>query len=100
MSGLETAAERLRGRMAGGFDGTAVFVLTGLGRIVVDADGVRAGGVRAGGEAAADVTLTAAPETFEAILGGELSATGAFMSGKLQVDGDMGAAMRLASVLS
>jgi putative sterol carrier protein len=45
------------------------------------------------------VTFTATPETFQDILSGALNPTSAFMSGKLAVDGDMGAAMRLASAL-
>jgi putative sterol carrier protein len=46
------------------------------------------------------VTLTADAETFRAILDGSLNPTAAFMTGKLAVDGDMGAAMRLGAVLS
>ena len=56
-------------------------------------------GVRAGDEAA-DVTLTASAEVFKAILDGEMNATMAFMTGKLSVDGSMGLAMKLGSVLS
>ena len=46
------------------------------------------------------MTLSADVETFQSILDGELNPTAAFMSGKLTVDGDMGAAMRLGSVLA
>ena len=56
-------------------------------------------GARAGDEPA-DVTLTADAETFRAILDGGLNPTAAFMTGKLKVDGDMGAAMRLSGVLA
>ncbi|NAZ35493.1 SCP2 sterol-binding domain-containing protein [Rubellimicrobium sp. CFH 75288] len=91
---IDKAVEELNGRLAGkGFDGTALFVFSGEGSVVVDGAGARAG------EAPADVTLTASPETFGDILSGETSATAAFMTGKLSVDGDMGAAMRLASLL-
>ena len=51
------------------------------------------------GDDEADVTLTADAETFEAILEGDLDPTSAFMSGKLSVDGDMGMAMKLGSIL-
>ncbi|EPX86057.1 Putative sterol carrier protein [Rubellimicrobium thermophilum DSM 16684] len=92
---IDQAVTELNQRLGGrGFDGTARFVLTGEGSILLDAAGARAG------EGEADVTLTAAPEVFRDILSGETSATAAFMTGRLQVDGDMGAAMRLASVLS
>lgn len=95
---LDQAVAELNGRMGGrGFDGTAKFVLAGEGGIVVDASGARAAD-EATGEAA-DVTLTAAPEVFQQILAGDLDATQAFMTGKLQLDGDMGRAMQLAALL-
>ncbi|MRX50259.1 sterol carrier family protein [Paracoccus sp. S-4012] len=77
-----------------GFDGTAKFVIEGEGAIMLDASGAREG------DEAADVTMTASRETFEGILDGSVNPTMAFMSGKLTVDGDMGAAMRLGSALS
>jgi putative sterol carrier protein len=52
------------------------------------------------GEGPAEVTFTATPETFRDVLTGTLNPTSAFMSGKLALDGDMGAAMRLASALA
>lgn len=88
------AVAALNGRMAGGFDGVAKFVIEGEGAVMIDGDGARAG------DDAADVTLTADAETFRAILGGDLNPTSAFMSGRLAIDGDMGAAMRLGSALS
>jgi putative sterol carrier protein len=91
---IDEAVAELNRRLGGGsYDGTAMFVLTGEGSIFVDRGEARTG------EGPADVTLTAAPETFRDILSGALNPTSAFMSGKLAVDGDMGAAMRLASVL-
>jgi hypothetical protein len=47
----------------------------------------------------ADVTLTADADVFRAILDGDMSPTMAFMTGKLSVDGSMGMAMKLGSVL-
>jgi putative sterol carrier protein len=38
-------------------------------------------------------------EDFESLLAGDLDPTTAFMMGKLKVDGDMGIAMKLSSVL-
>lgn len=91
---LDRALEEMNGRMKGrSFDGTAKFVLTGEGSIVIDGAGAREG------DDAADVTLTAAPEVFEQIVSGDLDATAAFMTGKLQLDGDMGRAMQLAALL-
>lgn len=77
-----------------GFDGTAKFVLGDEGSIIVDESGARAG------DDEADVTLSADVETFQQIFEGDLNPTSAFMSGKLAIDGDMGAAMRLAQVLA
>jgi len=91
---IETAVTALAEKISGGFDGTAKFVIEGEGAIVIDADGVRAG------DDEADVTLTADAEVFQSILEGDLNPTTAFMSGKLAIDGDMGAAMRLGSILT
>jgi putative sterol carrier protein len=91
---LDQAVTELNRKLGGrGYDGTAMFVLTGEGSIFLD------GGEARKGEGPADVTLTATPETFRDLLAGDLHATSAFMSGKLAVDGDMGAAMRLAAAL-
>ena len=47
----------------------------------------------------ADCTITADSATFQELLAGDLDPTAAFMSGRLSIEGDMGLAMRLASVL-
>ncbi len=92
---LEKAAAALNEKLSGGaFDASAKFAIAEHGAIVLDADGARVS------DEDADVTLTADADTFEQILSGELNPTGAFMSGKLSVDGDMGIAMKLASVLA
>lgn len=91
---VSAAVEALNAKLGGdGFDATAKFEISGEGAVIIDADGARAG------DDDATVTLTADQDTFQAILDGDLNATAAFMSGKLSIDGDMGAAMRLASVL-
>ena len=91
---ISGAVEALSAKMSGGFSGSAKFVIEGEGAIMVDGDGVRAG------DEDADVTLTAEADVFEAILSGDMDPTGAFMSGKLTVDGDMGMAMQLGSALA
>ena len=91
---IEAAVAALNDKISGGFDGVAKFVIEGEGAVVIDEGGARAG------DDAADVTLTASAENFEAMMTGELNPTTAFMTGKLSVDGDMGAAMRLGSILS
>ena len=47
------------------------------------------------GAADADVTISASEENFEKIVAGEQNPTTAYMTGKLKIKGDMGAAMKL-----
>lgn len=92
---LNKAVEALNAKLQGAdFNGTAKFAIEGEGSIVMDSSGARIG------DDAADVTLSADAETFEGIMTGDTNATSAFMTGKLSVDGDMGMAMTLASVLA
>ncbi|NCQ24111.1 MAG: sterol carrier family protein [Rhodobacteraceae bacterium CG17_big_fil_post_rev_8_21_14_2_50_63_15] len=92
---ISAAVKALNDKMGSdGFDGIAKFVIAEEGAIVIDRDGARAA------DDEADVTLSADAETFESILRGDLDATAAFMSGRLSVDGDMGLAIKLGSVLA
>lgn len=92
---IEAAVEALNKKIGDdGFDGAAKFVIEGEGSIVVDESGARVA------DDATDVTLTADADTFESILSGDLDPTAAFMSGRLSVDGDMGLAMKLGSILA
>lgn len=91
---IETAVAALNEKLSNsGFDGTAKFVIEDEGSIMLDSDGARAG------DEDAEVTMTADADTFRDILDGSLNPTAAFMGGRLKVDGDMGAAMRLAPAL-
>jgi putative sterol carrier protein len=90
---IDAAVRVLSAKLSGGFDGVAKFVIPGEGAIMLDPAGVRAG------DEEADVTLTADADVFRAILDGEMNPTMAFMTGKLSVDGSMGMAMKLGSVL-
>ncbi|MEL7348058.1 MAG: SCP2 sterol-binding domain-containing protein, partial [Pseudomonadota bacterium] len=65
----------------------------GEGAILVDADGVRVG------EGDAELTVSGDIETFKDMFSGDLDPTSAFMTGKITVDGDMGAAMKLVQYL-
>ena len=47
------------------------------------------------GEGDADCSISATDENFQKILSGEQNATSAYMTGKLKIKGDMGAAMKL-----
>ncbi|MEL7098675.1 MAG: SCP2 sterol-binding domain-containing protein [Pseudomonadota bacterium] len=90
---VNQAVAVLNEKMDGGFDGTAKFEIEGEGAVMIDAGGARAG------DEPADVTMTADAETFQSILSGDTNPTAAFMTGKLKVDGDMGMAMKLGTVL-
>ncbi len=92
---IDQAVAALKDKMSGeSFDGSAKFLIEGEGAVIVDADGVRAS------DDDADVTLMADVETFQSMMDGDLNPTAAYMSGKLSIDGDMGKAMQLASVLA
>jgi putative sterol carrier protein len=91
---INAAVTALNEKLAGAeFEGSAKFDIEGEGCVVIDAGGARAS------DDETDVTLCADAETFAGILAGETNATSAFMTGRLKVDGDMGMAMKLASVL-
>ncbi|MFX0541426.1 SCP2 sterol-binding domain-containing protein [Roseovarius sp. S4756] len=91
---VNEAVEALNARLTGEpMDGSAKFVVTGEGAIIIDGAGARAS------DAAADVTLTAPADIFLAIVEGDLDPASAFMSGKLDVEGDMSVAMQLGRVL-
>ncbi|RPE71971.1 putative sterol carrier protein [Pacificibacter maritimus] len=92
---VDQAVKALNEKIEGGFDaGSAKFVITDEGSVVVDANGAREADVDA------DVTLTADLETFQGIIEGDVNPTAAFMQGKLTVEGDMGMAMQLGAALA
>ncbi|MEM6488869.1 MAG: SCP2 sterol-binding domain-containing protein [Pseudomonadota bacterium] len=94
MSDLESAAEKLRGKLEGkDFEGSVKFAVEGLGSIIADAGGVRVG------EGEAEITVNGSLDTFRDLFGGDLDPTQAFMTGKISVDGDMSAAMKLVHFL-
>lgn len=93
---IDAAVTALNGRLNGTYDGVAIFVFGTEGAIALDAAGARI----AGPDDTADVTLRASIETFRDIFDGILSPMSAFMTGKLDITGDMSEAMRLGKVLA
>lgn len=91
---IDAAVTALAAKLSAGFDGVAKFVIIDEGAVMVDGAGVRAG------DEAADVTMTASSEVFQAILAGEINPTTAFMQGKLAIDGSMSMAMQLGAALA
>ena len=77
-----------------GMTNTYVFDIDGAGQWTVAVDDGRVS-VTDGVSPDADCTITSSAESFERIVAGELNPTSAYMTGKLKVKGDMGAAMKL-----
>jgi putative sterol carrier protein len=76
-----------------GMTNSYVFDIEGAGQWTVEVDD---GTVTvADGAADADVTISTSRETFEKMIAGEQNPTSAYMTGKLKIKGDMGAAMKL-----
>jgi putative sterol carrier protein len=75
-------------------DAAVKFEFTDLGALRLDR-----GGARHDDGTEADCTISASAETFRALFEGSLNPTAAFMTGKLRIAGDMGVAMRMASLL-
>jgi putative sterol carrier protein len=87
---LETRIDRSK---TAGMNNSYLFDIDGAGKWKVD---VEDGNVKVmEGAQDADVTITTSEETFDKIVRGEQNATSAYMTGKLKVKGDMGAAMKL-----
>jgi putative sterol carrier protein len=76
-----------------GMTNSYVFDIEGAGQWKVDVDDGAVSVIEGGGDA--DVTIATSQETFEKIIAGEQNPTSAYMTGKLKVKGDMGAAMKL-----
>jgi putative sterol carrier protein len=88
---LEALREKTRGET---LEGSVKLDFTDLGALRLDEKGAR---MDDGSDA--DCTIIADLETFRKMFDGELSPTGAFMTGKIKIDGDMGVAMKVASLL-
>jgi putative sterol carrier protein len=90
---FETMAARIDPAKTAGVNNSYLFDIEGAGQWKVD---VRDGNLTVSeGSGEADVTITTSEENFEKIASGEMNPTSAYMSGKLKIKGDMGAAMKL-----
>jgi putative sterol carrier protein len=95
---FDTLSSRATPDKLGGMSNSYLFDIEGEGQWLVKvADG--AIDVAAGG-GDADVTITTSADTFEKIVSGEQNPTTAYMTGKLKIKGDMGAAMKLQKLFS
>ncbi len=90
---FDSLASRVDPAKTAGMNNSYLFDIEGAGKWKVD---VQDGNVSVTEDAEdADVTISTSEETFEKITSGEQNATSAYMTGKLKVKGDMGAAMKL-----
>ena len=76
-----------------GMHNTYVFDVEGVGQWTVSVDDGTVSVTEGAGEA--DCTITASEETLVKIASGEANPTTAYMTGKLKIQGDMGAALKL-----
>src|SRR5437588_3414525 len=88
-----TLESRVDSAKTAGMTNSYVFEIEGAGTWKVDVADGKVAVTEGGGDA--DATIKASEETFKAIASGEQNATSAYMTGKLKIDGDMGAAMKL-----
>ena len=90
---FESLESRADPAKVAGVSNSYLFDIEGEGQWKVD---VRDGAVSVTeGSGDADATITTTGESFEKIVAGEMNPTTAYMSGKLKIKGDMGAAMKL-----
>ena len=91
-------AERADASKLAGMNNSYLFDIEGEGQWHVT---VADGGIQvAEGAGDADATIATSGETFEKIVAGEQNPTTAYMTGKLKIKGDMGAAMKLQKLFS
>jgi len=90
---FDTLESRVDPAKAQGVNASYLFDVTGAGEWKVD---VQDSGVKVTeGDSDAGTTITIAEDDFNRLVAGELNPMTAFMTGKLKVKGDMGAAMKL-----
>ncbi len=99
MATLEEITEGMRDRVGedSGLDATLKFDFGDDG--VVFVDGASSPNTVSNEDKDADCTMKISKENFLAMVNGDLDGTTAFMMGKLKIEGNMGVAMKLQSVL-
>ncbi|HEX2293308.1 MAG TPA: SCP2 sterol-binding domain-containing protein [Gaiellaceae bacterium] len=93
---FESLETRIDPSKTAGMTNSYLFEIDGAGTWKVDVDDGKVSVAEGGGDA--DATIAASEDTFQQIASGDLNATTAYMTGKLKVRGDMGAAMKLSRI--
>ena len=94
---FETLPGRAGSRGGQALDATYRFDVDGAGKWRVESDGASL--VVTESEAPADCVIRTDEQTFLGIVRGEQSPMGAYMTGRVKVEGDLGLALRLRDVL-
>jgi putative sterol carrier protein len=93
---FETLEARADPSRIDGIDHSYLFDIQGEGQWLVE---VRHGTIRVTeGVADADVTISVATETFDKLASGHQNPVTAYMTGKLKISGDTGAALKLQKI--
>ena len=90
---FDTLESRVDASKTAGLTSSYLFEIEGAGTWKVDVADGRVSVTEGAGDA--DVTIRTSQETFSALASGEQNPTTAYMTGKLKVEGDMGAALKL-----
>jgi putative sterol carrier protein len=93
---FDTLPSRADASKLAGMNNSYLFDIEGEGQWLVTVTDGSVGVAEGGGEA--DATITTSGETFDKIVAGEQNPTTAYMTGKLKIKGDMGAAMKLQKI--
>ena len=90
---FDTLESRADESKLAGMSNSYLFDIEGEGQWLVSVADGKIDVAEGGGDA--DATITTSAETFDKIVAGEQNPTTAYMTGKLKIKGDMGAAMKL-----
>jgi putative sterol carrier protein len=96
---LESVTETIKGRVGddAGLGATLKFDMGDVGVIFID--GTSRPNTVSNDNKDADCTIGLSLADLESMMAGDLAPTTAFMAGKLKVDGDMGVAMKLQTIM-
>lgn len=94
---FESLPSRANGRRAEGIEASYVFAIDGAGTWTVKVENGRVAVTE--GDSGGDCTISTSESTFERIVDGRQNPMTAYMTGKVKITGDLGAAMKLKEVL-